>query len=327
MNLWRIPLDAETGATLGDPEGITTGATASRHHLSISADGRQIAYVEAVDESNIHKIAFDPIEESVEGLPVPVIQSSREVGEPELSPDGEWIAFAGGETQEDLFIAHADGTGRRQLTDDPHKDRGPRWSPDGERIGFYSNRSGKYESWTIKPDGSDLRQLTNSGGVGLLWAPDGTRFCTAGAIWDLSTPLVERRSEALPPINEAGVDFVASDWSPNGKWLVGVGFRRGYVGGGVVGLFVYSLDSSEYRHVADSSALFPSPRWLRDSRRLLFASDGSLFLLDTVTEDQREILRLEPPARISSFSIAPDNRTIYFQRVVEDADIWILTLE
>jgi Tol biopolymer transport system component len=54
-----------------------------------------------------------------------------------------------------------DGTGRRQLTNDAAKDRGPRWSPDGQRITFYSDRNGRYDIWSIHPDGGSLERLTD----------------------------------------------------------------------------------------------------------------------------------------------------------------------
>ena len=50
-------------------------------------------------------------------------------------------------------------------------------------IGFYSNRSGRYEVWTVHPDGSDLEQLTKSE-VGSQWypewSPDGRLIAAAG---------------------------------------------------------------------------------------------------------------------------------------------------
>jgi Tol biopolymer transport system component len=65
--------------------------------------------------------------------------------------------------QEDVFVIGIDGTGLRQLTDDPHRDRGPRWSPDGKRLGFFSSRSGRFETWSMNQDGSGLRQMTDFG--------------------------------------------------------------------------------------------------------------------------------------------------------------------
>ncbi|MGF7473866.1 hypothetical protein WFJ45_24395, partial [Salmonella enterica subsp. enterica serovar Minnesota] len=73
---------------------------------------------------------------------------------PRISPDGQWIV-GGRESPEDIVLVRSDGSDFRLVTDDPHRDRVPRWSPDGSRIAFYSNRSGKYEIWTVKPDGSE----------------------------------------------------------------------------------------------------------------------------------------------------------------------------
>jgi len=66
--------------------------------------------------------------------------------------------------QEDLYVLERDGTGLRQLTNDAHKDRGPSFSPDGGRLLFFSNRSGSYEAWSVRLDGSGLTQMTRTVG-------------------------------------------------------------------------------------------------------------------------------------------------------------------
>ena len=74
----------------------------------------------------------------------------------DLSPDGNWLSFGSWGRQEDIFVVRVDGAGLRQLTDDVHSDRSPRWSPSGNQIAFFSNRSGKFEIWSIRPDGRKL---------------------------------------------------------------------------------------------------------------------------------------------------------------------------
>ena len=78
-----------------------------------------------------------------------------------MSPNGEnFVIRYPSRTQEDLIIFNRDGANWRNLTDDKFRDRTPRWSPDGTKIAFASDRSGKYQIWMINADGSNLRQIT-----------------------------------------------------------------------------------------------------------------------------------------------------------------------
>jgi Tol biopolymer transport system component len=54
-------------------------------------------------------------------------------------------------------------------------DNFPAWSPRGDVIAFTSYRGGNYDIYTIKPDGTGLRRLTNSSGndAHCVWSPDG----------------------------------------------------------------------------------------------------------------------------------------------------------
>ena len=71
----------------------------------------------------------------------------RNVGAPEISPDGQWVAYtvttldsAKDKSNTDVWMASWDGTQAIQLTSSPDAETSPRWSPDGKYLSFLSSR-------------------------------------------------------------------------------------------------------------------------------------------------------------------------------------------
>ena len=260
------------------------------------------------------------------GIQIP--KGSSCVGWPHVAPDGEWLTFASCGRQEDIFVALADGSGRSQLTSDASKNRGPRWSPDGKTIAFYSDRSGSYELWTINSDGSGLRQLTDTPGKFAafpIWSPEGTRMilqspASGGAvfIFEPGKPWSEQSPQALPRVSDEG-RFEVWSWSPDGKRLAAtVSSTR------ATSIVIYDLETQGVEVLTDFGS---RPIWLRDGRRLLFHSEGKIFLADTESKEYHEVLSLDSAVVVAGqYSLSRDDRTIYFARIVRESDIWMLTL-
>jgi Tol biopolymer transport system component/serine/threonine protein kinase len=326
LNVWRVPIEEQTGKVLGPAEAVTTPSAYSAH-LSFSLDGRRMVYSQILSRGNLQQVGFDPDTETTTGQPVWITQGSRWANTPHLSPDGEWIAFDSQRgKQDDLFVTRRDGTSLRQLTDDLHKDRQPRWSPDGKRIAFFSDRSGKWEIWIINSDGSGLKQLTYAPGIvtNPQWSPDGTRLAYRNpggspSIIEVEKPWTEQSPQVLPSMSDF-VGWNAWSWSPDGRKLAGWKLRAGAPDG----ILVYSLEPQHYEKLTDFGIY---PVWLSDNRRLLFQHQNQLYLIDSRSKKVREVLSVSPNEFGMGVAISRDDRQIYFSLVTTEADVWLMTLE
>ncbi|MGH9221964.1 MAG: TolB family protein, partial [Vicinamibacterales bacterium] len=220
----------------------------------------------------------------------------------------------------------------RQLTSDAAIDRVPRWSPDGAWITAFSDRSGQLHIWRIRPDGSDLEQLstTDRGGSIVAWSPDAKRIAynlnnlrtlnnappganvvIAGADSAAGSP------ESIVPGPPTDGRFVPNSWSADGEWIAGQQWF------GVLGIFRFSPRQRTFERLTDVGEW---PVWFPDSRRILFVSRGREFhVFDTRTNTTTLIystLRdtLGPPR------LTRDGRRAFFSRRVTESDIWMVNL-
>jgi Tol biopolymer transport system component len=96
---------------------------------------------------------------------------------PSFAPDGKRIVYRAVSPQgEGLRIMNLEDHTVTALTSG--YDNFPAWSPRGDLIGFVRQIGGNFEVFTIRPDGKDLRQLTNVPGneAHLAWSPDGEKI-------------------------------------------------------------------------------------------------------------------------------------------------------
>ena len=275
MNLWRIEIDEHSGETTGGPEPVKLPGDYVQH-FGFSTDGGLLTYVQESTRKSLFQLGFNPTAQNSIGPAVSINQGSRLSSSPDISPDGEWLVFTNqDENQEDLFIMRRDGKGLAQITNDIHRDRGPRWSPDGKKIAFYSDRSGEYEIWLTNRDGSGLEQLTFTPEETMvfypLWSPDSRRILyrmsPSSYIMEIGKTWGEQRLERLPSFVHPVLRFGPWDWSPDGSAVAGV------LGGadiGSQGIMVYSFHTHQFEKLTEFGAM---PRWLSDNRHLLFGRE------------------------------------------------------
>ena len=147
MNVWRVWLDETSGRPRGEPQPVTNGVRPLGYGR-FSRDGRRMVVMGYDATVDITVAAFDPA--TPDRLVPRGTLRNQAFGWCEPSPDGAWLACTSRGAQEDLVLLKPDGTDTRRLMDDDVKDRMPTWSPDSRTLGFFSTRSGRWETWTIR---------------------------------------------------------------------------------------------------------------------------------------------------------------------------------
>jgi Tol biopolymer transport system component len=327
-NIWRVALDEQSGQTRGEAEPVTSPASFATH-LSFSRDGRHMAYSAVLESQNIQKLRLNPGTGETIGEPIAVTTGSRFWSSPDPSPDGEQVVFYSAYQPEgDLYIAKSDGSSApRQLTSDPSLDRVPRWSPDGQWIAMFSDRTGQLEVWKIHPDGSGLAQVTHGGGGVATWSPKGNQLAVTRAapgpnrwvnpIIDVDGPGDSQHPQTLAPLPQAFPGFAVNSWSVDGEKIAG---QNGYAS---LGISIYAVRQRTYQRLTEFGEW---PVWFPDSRRVLFVSRGREFhVLDTATKATKKIFSvardtLGPPR------LTRAGREAFFSRRITEADVWLATL-
>ena len=222
----------------------------------------------------------------------------------DVSPDGRTIVF---DLLGDLYLLPIEGGTARRLTSGPAFDLQPRFSPDGTRLSFTSDRAGGDNIWTMAADGSDPQQVTEEDFRLLnnaVWTPDGGyliarkhftsgRSLGAGELWlyhrsgGAGLRLTERRNDQ----QDAGEPAV----SPDGRYVYfsedltpGPSFEYNKdPNAGIYAIRRLDRTTGELDTILQGPGGAARPQPSPDGRRLAFVrrvrDETALFLYDTET--------------------------------------------
>jgi Tol biopolymer transport system component len=326
LNLWRLRIDERTGRPLGDPESVRVPASHAGP-FAASADGRRIAFQSSEDEFDLERVPLDPGSGRATGEPETILKTHLRILSVNVSPRGDTLVFAPIGVTEDLWIIRPDGTGLRQVTDDPFRKRVPSFSPDGKRLAFHSDRGDFWNIWTIGVDGSGPRQVTGGRTATLnypLFSPDGawivaTDFQTGPRIFSSSAGPETPLPDTLPS-PEKGLLFWPTSWFPDGRKLAGFLVEPERLRSGVL---TYDLATKTYERLTESGAY---PVVSGGGRRLFYRDNQSIRLFDFSTKSFRPVFEGTADRPVSFHAVSADGRSLYLVRRQDQSDIWLLDL-
>ncbi len=196
------------------------------------------------------------------------------VSDPQISPDGEKVIYVRNfkdvmtdRNLSNLWIASFDGTVNRPLTTGEQNDRSPRWSHDGSKIVYTSNKSGKTEVYLRWMDSNEERVLINTekSPSNLVWSPDDQHLAFNMFV-----------AKAKPSPIKMPAKPKGAKWNAPPKYVDNLGWRRDGAGELPTGnqqLFTVPVSGGTPRQITDAPFNHTSPVWGKNGKYLYFSSN------------------------------------------------------
>lgn len=253
----------------------------------------------------------------------------RNVSDPQVSPDGNWVAYVVSTVDEKadrsnshIWMVNIDGSNNRQITFSNESESSPRWSPDGKYLSFTSSRPGKARGnqvWLLDRSGGEAYQLTEIKGrlQGHEWSPDSKRLAlTIGDPDPESEPTpTPQPGVTAPPRVPKPIVIDRYRFKQDGQGYLLSG-RHTYI-------YLFDIEAKKLDRLTKSKWDESSPAWSPDGTRIAFMSNhaddpdrdpaAQLYVVDAKPGSTEK--QLTPPGTRAGRSRpewSPDGKTIAF---------------
>ena len=263
----------------------------------------------------------------------------------DVSPDGQTIVF---DLMGDLYTLPIAGGKATRLTSGMAYDAQPRYSPDGRKVLFVSDRSGGDNLWTLTLDGKDSTQVTQGNGnlyVSPEWVPDGkyvvaSRAGGLGGAHKIYMYPAEGGSGLQLTTLPAAFKFVGAAFSPDGRYMYMAGRPGDWNYNSLmpqIQVGVYDRQTGQASQVGNRygssfrPAVSPDGKWLTYGTR--HENKTGLRIRDLNSGDERWLLfpiqrddieSRAPLDILPGYSFTPDSRSLV---ISYGGEIWRVGVE
>ncbi len=201
-----------------------------------------------------------------------IVDASKYIESGDISPDGSKLVFSG---RGDIFIVPVkDGVTKNITRTQGVFEREVKWSPKGDYVAYISDKSGEYELYIQKADGSEPPiQITKGADTYYFrfkWSPDGTKLLFNDE--KLRLRYVDIHAKKIIEVDK-GESWEITDyaWSPDSRWIV----YSKPTWQMLQSIWVYNTQTGKRHQITDGWYASYSPRFSDDGKYIVFVSQRS----------------------------------------------------